>query len=845
MSTDNYISIPIKYKTLDGNWEPIDNVDLQYYTLTSNPLELKVDFDHPEIVGQPDLYLSHNNVQWDIDEGKGLHNIVKTPELKYTFRVPGKKGIQVYIATSEGNVKSRGLGSSQVSIPLTASNFLGTGVAVAPVTGYGEIEKAVTTIDTADPTTGPITEEVGTIIHLSAGEVSMPLEIHTQHSWQLYDETPTPYKVTLYADESGLDYTAEGIAGTNSLPLVSPAYLDNKYAQFQKTWRFSTTNDGLNPVDSINTSITKLYARKKSTNDGFEFCPEEATGAEFVGTSGTDTVYYIDDTPAYEYADDLGPHVYRINFQLDTVGWPTKDSVLWLDTAEMKSDSEYTDTPQIHQGDLDYLYANVHPSRCHHLIATPAGIEGIDFQISKIKYQHTIIPFVISFGTESGRIIKDNGVDYPDFHEPNPTWKMVRGTSGSMQPNTLYVDLLSADDFGFGTVGEDIALIKPDDTVFNVPQYSSSSWTLSSNQLISNAHFHVMLTTTAPVTTAFGPTPGSIITTAGISGPAGASNHTVLPPGWLGVYSRRFDVLPYTGTNIFLRHGEEIDYGEVVNSYSLQENINQHGRLENTINAIFGRGHTLPSATGKILHEKIQNFTANNVDIDVCNIPAIYSLTDEVGSTVDNYDFSPPGGIRRLMDTLSVGISKLTGDRDRYQEDYTETATVNLSGNVEFGRNIGKSPIDISTYMVSAGVPFIAKELYGNVITKIIPSYIPGSTTALHYDTSYNLNGLSSYPLTDYDRSWNWGLSYPEDTNIFSDYYEFYEYIDNSTFPVTDFNQLHGIINWEATNALSGSFSTLSETATGYSEWFDRYKIVDTMIEWSLRNGLEHIDNPQ
>tara|TARA_R110002110_G_scaffold16764_5_gene72158 strand:- start:304 stop:633 length:330 start_codon:yes stop_codon:yes gene_type:complete len=105
-----------------------------------------------------------------------------------------------------------------------------------------------------------------------------------------------------------------------------------------------------------------------------------------------------------------------------------------------------------------------------------------------------------------------------------------------------------------------------------------------------------------------------------------------------------------------------------------------------------------------------------------------------------------------------------------------------------------------------------------------------------------NINGLSSYPLKEYDDSWNWGLTYPS-TNIFSDYYEFYEYIDNSTYPVSSFDQSHGVINWEDTNKLGRAVSTLSETATGYGEWFDQYGIADTMIEWSLRNGLEHIDN--
>ena len=758
---------------------------------------MRVDFEHEALSGK---YISHNSVQWKI----GKFSYVTGANLKYIFRNAGIFEVQVYIATSEGNVVSRGnVAGMRSPVSLTARNFLGTDIKVTPQSGFGEIEPAVATLTDTTGTTSSTT--LGTTIHLTAGEVSMPLDIYSQHSWQLYDETPTPYVVSLYADEAGLDYSIENIQGTDSIPLVTPAYLNNKYAQYQKTWRFSTDLAGSNPVGSITTTTTKLYAKKNDSNSGFEFCPGQDTAAEFCGTSGSDIVYYHDDSPAYFTPSGDGPYLYRLWFELDTTRWPDRLSVEWLDTAEIKDSETYIDTPQVIQSSQDFLFTNVHPATAANLIFTSAGISSPGFEMSKIKFQHTEIPFVLSLGSATGSIIKDNNTDYMPASGIEVIVPWVR--PAAPVDNIIYIGCSSTS----STMSpSDISIIQ--NPVFsdkNIPQYSSASYILSSTKPYDNVSMHGLI---------------------------------VSSTGELTGDSTEFDILPATGKYVFFRHGEEIDYGGIMNGYILQENINRHDRLGNTVNAIFGTGNSLPSSPGKIIHEKIHNFTGNNIDLDVCNVPAIYSLADSTGFTPANYDFSYPGGIRRLVDVLSIGISKMIGGRDRYSDDFTDEALMTSTGNVEYGRNIGKSPLDIDTYTVSAGSPIVVKELWDNNIFKVIPSYISGDSTDPHYTMFQNINGLSSYPLKEYDDSRNWGLTYPS-TNIFSDYYEFYEYIDNSTYPVSSFDQSHGVINWEDTNKLGRAVSTLSETATGYGEWFDQYGIADTMIEWSLRNGLEHIDN--
>jgi hypothetical protein len=352
-------------------------------------------------------------------------------------------------------------------------------------------------------------------------------------------------------------------------------------------------------------------------------------------------------------------------------------------------------------------------------------------------------------------------------------------------------------------------MINTDQNLSAINLYSSSGYTLSSNVAVNNVCIVAALSTT---------------TTGYISG-----------------RSASFDILPKTGKHTFFKHGEEIDYGGVVNSYILQESINQHPRLESMINAVFGEFSSLPEAVGKIIHEKISNFASNNADLDICGVSPMYSLAEEVNAVFSNYNLSYPGGVRRLVDTLSVGINKLVGDRLRYDDDFTDETVFEADNTVRYGRNLGTTQLSTTGYMVTAGNPIVVKELWGNNMFKVVPSYISGNTTDPNYTVYANISGLSSYPLSAYDTSWNWGLMWP-DTNTFDDYYEFYNYIDNTSFPLTSFPQSHGLVNWDDTNKLTG-LTTLKESATSYTDWYSKDGIIDASLEYALRNGLKLIDD--
>ena len=310
--------------------------------------------------------------------------------------------------------------------------------------------------------------------------------------------------------------------------------------------------------------------------------------------------------------------------------------------------------------------------------------------------------------------------------------------------------------------------------------------------------------------------------------------------GLISGTSDPFTIHPSSGKNRFFKHGEETDYGEIFNSYILQENVNQHSRLTNMFDSIFGNFEDKPEqALGKVLYEKIHNFTQNVADLDTCGVEAMYGLADQVDHELTKYNMSYPGGVKRLVDMLSVGIRKLVGDRNKYDDDFTDQIVHYDTGKFRHGRNISTQQLSTDTYMVTAGHVIVAKELYGNNAFKITPSYIHSEdTTDEHYVSTQNLNGLSSYPLSGYDHTWNWGLTFPDENN-FDSFYEFYEFIHNDTFPTSSFPQSHGLINWDDTNRLATYHDTLSEQTTGYDQWYAETGVIQTSFEHAIRSGLQ------
>ena len=282
---------------------------------------------------------------------------------------------------------------------------------------------------------------------------------------------------------------------------------------------------------------------------------------------------------------------------------------------------------------------------------------------------------------------------------------------------------------------------------------------------------------------------------------------------------------------------EDFDPAETIKSYRFQSQLLQHGKLfDSFYGQIVGSADDEPTTLGKSTYSNIANFASKHSDIDECDINTLYSLCEQYGTSITNYNLNFTGGLKRIMNITSIPHKKLWGTRSTFNRDFAKSGTTSLIRGVNLGSEI--SPIsstingldtDNSTYAytVTAGVPIIAEQLFNKEFSIITTAYVSGETTDPGYASSVGM--LSSYPLSSYSLNWGWNLYYGVNGTDIIPFYKFYEYVPLSGKQV----QLEGVIDW------GNSYTNLVEANSGHNEWIKDGGIVDTMIDYELRRGLD------
>jgi len=280
-------------------------------------------------------------------------------------------------------------------------------------------------------------------------------------------------------------------------------------------------------------------------------------------------------------------------------------------------------------------------------------------------------------------------------------------------------------------------------------------------------------------------------------------------------------VLPSGGKYKIAKWNEDFDPAETLKSYAQQPFlVDKQVLFDDFLGTIVGTISSEPTVLGRQIYEKIGNFVSNMSDVDECNIPALYSMCQQYGIDVNNYDFTYPGGLNRVMNILSISHNRLWGQRSRYNRDFRDWGT----GNPNYAVNLG-TELDILTATVVAGTPLVAKQLFNKEFRLIRPMYVPGAVSNPGYQSSVGY--LSSYPLSAYVPHWHWGLHNGVSGTDIAKHYNFYEWTD--TF--SDI-QLEGVIDWE------NPATTISESQSGIEFWLNDNSVVDTMLDYEIRKGL-------
>ena len=143
---------------------------------------------------------------------------------------------------------------------------------------------------------------------------------------------------------------------------------------------------------------------------------------------------------------------------------------------------------------------------------------------------------------------------------------------------------------------------------------------------------------------------------------------------------------------------------------------------------------------------------------------------------------------------------------------------------VQLGINLGDE-ITTSTYVVTAGVPIVAEQLFNRQFRIINPMYLSCGPGDPGYLASVKM--VQTYPLSSYSSNWGWGL-FNDATGIdIAKYYNFYEYAPNYSNV-----QVEGVIDWQ------NPYTNISEAVSGLDAWVGDNNMADAIIDYELRRGL-------
>jgi hypothetical protein len=315
------------------------------------------------------------------------------------------------------------------------------------------------------------------------------------------------------------------------------------------------------------------------------------------------------------------------------------------------------------------------------------------------------------------------------------------------------------------------------------------------------------------------------------------------------------------------KQSEDIDFEDAFKEIAIQPLFaDAKVLMKDFVGSIFGNLSSAQDSVGKSTYEKIQNFFDNNSTLDYSNIDQLDGMLQML-DLPELTKYSLPPKLKRLVDLLSIGKSRLFGERNRNMSDYQ---SYGYRGNDVYGYNLGE---EISPGgKIIDGDPIIAFEKFSGVYTTLNTSlptnainspvititdgYIYTSNTGTllssvseelsdgveltleqlqfcpvltESDLSLLTDSLSTstqyYILSDYNSSWGWPLVEGGGRDI-TDIYTFY-YQASSVGEISN-----SIINFSDSN------NTLSYNITSYDDWSKDNGIMSNIFANSLYEGL-------
>ena len=567
-------------------------------------------------------------------------------------------------------------------------------------------------------------------------------------------------KITVNTRVSWQDYNPAGntIYFTVSGSKSKPYDKTYKYA-FLLPFRSFNTNKRTR-TNKITLNLDPVYCVLSGGNV-IENVDSSLSGAELMYAKGETSIYYYDDLPS----------TCKVIAALDTSRHSLPDFFINdIDTNINLSEMNFMES------NVATLDVNIYEKTATQIVFTSTGLQGMS--MPKYKKQGDKFQVFASAADSDGNTLKY----YPQFYFNSTDY--AAGSTYSFDATVATNSGLSASSSTY------LSSV----STYKYP-YSSS---LSSTYLSSFAYINY--------------TPTNIGTNyLSVSGR--------FPTGTLtGLYT--FFVSSSAENNDLYKVNENFDYAETLKSYRFQSFLNDYDELfDGVIGSIVGTLSSRPTTYGKTIFEKISNFVINNSDIDLCsmsNLNKFYSLINEEANFITT---TAPPDLQRLFDLLSIRLKRFTGEDEKFDASFDSFFSSNSAYAVNVDLN---NPIDTTTYTVTAGTNFVARQKFNNEYILIEPMNVP--TTTIDSGTT------SQYPLSNFNLSANWG--WPLDTSVtgtdLSIIYDFYPYISNYSN-----TRKNNVTDYDNTN------STLRTSVSTLSSWKNTYGIAYRNIDKQIREGLQ------
>lgn len=278
-------------------------------------------------------------------------------------------------------------------------------------------------------------------------------------------------------------------------------------------------------------------------------------------------------------------------------------------------------------------------------------------------------------------------------------------------------------------------------------------------------------------------------------------------------YSTTFSIYPSGGQYSLRKVNEDHDQSAAFKSLAYQPVLfDKTALFDEFLGQIVGDANADPNTLGIKVFEKIANYVSNITDPDYCNVDSLKSIFSSLNISYQNFNYSYPGSLKRIVDILSVKHKYLLGQTNQFSSNYDKKG---FTFSDKYGINRGNK-LDIRTAVIDASVypsKLITHEKFSGI----------------YNDVNTNILGFSVYPLSGVDSSWGWNLVIPNGVSGIdvTNYYDFYQFV-----PQVEGSYIQKFIDFDNSN------NTLRATMSSWNEFTRTGGIIDNIVANNLYSNL-------